>query len=51
VRLLFVLFAVALILGWYAYAIRPVRRRQSNLALLVSGLMLALLIAGFLRVI
>lgn len=48
-RLLFLFFAAALILGWYGFAIRPVRRQQSNILLILSGLLLALLTAGFLR--
>ena len=48
-RLLFLFFAAALIMGWYAFLIRPVRRQQSNVLFIASGLLLALLIAGFLR--
>jgi hypothetical protein len=48
-RLIFFLFSAALIMGWYGWAIRPVKREQSNLLFMVSGIMLVLLIAGFLR--
>jgi len=51
VRLLFLPFAAALIMAWYAYLIRPVRRRQSNLLLLAAGVLLALLVAAFTRLI
>ncbi len=48
-RVLFIFFAVSLILAWYAYAIRPMKRKLSNILLMVSGGLLLLLVAGFLR--
>lgn len=48
-RLLFGLFSIALIMAWYAYAIRPGNRKLSNTLLGISGALLVLLIAGFLR--
>lgn len=48
-RLLFLLFAVSLILGWYAFAIRPYKQQLSNTLFGVSGALLALLLAAFLR--
>jgi len=50
-RLLFLLFAAALIMAWYAWAIRPVKREQSNLLFGIAGIMLALLTAGVLRLV
>ncbi len=50
-RLLFVFFAVALIVAWYAWAIRPVKRQQSNLLFGIAAVMLVLLTAGFLRLV
>jgi len=50
-RLLFVLFAVALVMAWYAWAIRPLKRRQSNLLFGIAAAMLVLLAAGFLRLV
>lgn len=50
-RLLFILFALSLILAWYAYMIRPAKRDQSNALLLVAGVVLLLLIGGFIRLI
>ncbi len=48
-RLLFILFAVALIMAWYGWAIRPAKREQSNLLLAIAAIMLILLTAGVLR--
>ena len=48
-HVIFFLFAAALIMGWYAWAIHPVKREQSNLLFTISAIMLSLLIAGFLR--
>ncbi len=50
-RLLFLPFAAALLLAWYAYLIRPVRRTLSNRLLLLAGALLALLLAAFARLI
>ena len=50
-RLLFLFFSAGLILAWYAYMIRPYKRQQSNLLLMISGILLALLTAGFLRLV
>ncbi len=50
-RLLFVLFSISLIMAWYAYVIRPANRQQSNILLLIAGIMLLLLTAGFVRLI
>lgn len=50
-RVLFPFFAIALIMGWYAFAIRPSQRKLSNTLFAVSGALLMLLLAAFWRLI
>ena len=50
-RLLFILFAVALIMAWHGWAIRPAKRERSNLLLAIAAIMLILLTAGVLRLV
>lgn len=50
-RLLFFFFAATLVTAWYAWAIRPVKREQSNVLFVISGVALLLLILGVLRLV
>jgi len=50
-RLLFFLFAATAVTAWYAWAIRPSKRQQSNMLLTIAAIIATLLILGVLRLV
>ncbi len=50
-RLIFFLFAAVAVMTWYAWAIRPSKREQSNLLFGIAAIIGTLLALGLLRLV